>query len=175
MLMTKGAREERAMVAGRPAIGPVNFRSGGNEPETAAWCQDQVDAKALTGRGNHLALRQAEAEVDRAEARLRELSEASKQVAGAQIYLMLHRRARTGYEFLRWREYGARKRHLSWEHGAEIYGGYPEPLRAWYAELAAEAQQANEQHVLLRQRARSIRVAIQGRRQPVFARPIPEN
>ena len=84
----------------------VNFPNRTATSSRAKTCQEQVDAKALTGKGNRPDLRQLQAEVDRLEQHMHALVAASKGVSGAQMYLTVHVRKTTGYVFLRWREVG---------------------------------------------------------------------
>ena len=135
-------------------------------------CQKPVDTKALTGKGNLHALRQLEAEMDKLEQHMKELSAASKKVHGIQIYLMLHRRHSSGYIFLRWREAGGDKRHLSWEEAADIYLTYTERLRGWYSDITGRAQLANEAHNHLRNEYRATRRRLETSGRSVFARQI---
>ncbi|HRL52676.1 MAG TPA: hypothetical protein PK805_00390 [Acidovorax temperans] len=136
-------------------------------------CQQPVDIKAFKGRGTLHSLRQLEAEVDSLTQQMRVLSDASKAVSGAQIYLMVHQRHSTGYVFLRWREAGGTKRHLSWEEGQALYGRYTEPLRSWYRSLAERAQQINAKHTQARKAVRALRTALMGLEPAIYARPIP--
>lgn len=124
------------------------------------------------GRGKRHELRQRQAEIDTLIQRMRALSAASKQIAGLQIYLMLHQRHSTGYAFLRWREAGGSKRHLSWEEGEALFQRYVEPLRSWYAQLAQQARQINVDLVQARRRARQLRAGMANGEARTFARPL---
>ena len=104
---------ERDEFNGRAPGRDVNFHGCPAAMQESETCQERVDAKALTGRGTRPELRQLEAELDRLEQHMDELIEASKRVHGGHIYLARHLRASTGYTFLRWREAGGSKRHLS--------------------------------------------------------------
>ena len=110
--------------------------------------------------------------MDTLEQHMTELSAASKRVHGIQMYLMLHRRHSTGYMFLRWREAGGDKRHLSWEEAADIYLSYTERLRGWYRDITDRAQLANEAHNQLRNEFRAARRRIEASGQSVYARQV---
>ena len=170
----KGHGDQRAGFAGRGEDHAVNSSMGRDLSGGGESCQERVDAKAFTGRGSHRELRQLQAEVDRLDGFMRQLSAASKQVEGAQIYLMLHHRHATGYQFLRWREVAGAKRHLSWEQGEAIYSRYAAPLRPWYEDIAAQARQVNEDHLKRRREIKSMRFWLSKQERQVFARPIPD-
>ena len=169
----KGFGVERVIAAGKSVERDVNSSLRRSPSEGGESCQERVDTKAFTGRGSHRELRQLQAEVDRLDGLMRQLSAASKQVDGAQIYLMLHHRHATGYQFLRWREVAGAKRHLSWEQGEAIYSRYAAPLRPWYEDIAAQARQVNEDHLKRRREIRSTRYWLSKQERQVFARPIP--
>lgn len=88
------------------------------------------------------------------------------------MYLAKHRRKSTGYVFLRWREAGGSKRHLSWEQARRHWSEYDRVTRDWYAQLSAEVRQVNEQHVAARRRMRSVLRQVQKKERHVYARPI---
>jgi len=172
-MFVKGRGAKRAVhiaSALEPDVNAGLFDGGSSSIET---CQQRVDIKAFKGRGTLHGLRQLEAQVDSLTQQMRELSDMSKSVAGAQLYLMVHQRHSTGYVFLRWREVGGAKRHLSWEEGQALYGRYAEPLRSWYRALAERAQQANAQHTQARKAVRSMRLALKKLEPAIYARPIP--
>lgn len=169
----KGLGDQRTGFAGPGEDRTVNSSLEQGPSAEGESCQERVDAKAFTGRGSHRELRQLQAEVDRIDGLMRQLSAASKQIDGAQIYLMLHQRHATGYQFLRWREVGGAKRHLSWEQGKAIYSRYTAPLRPWYEDIAAQARQANEDHLKRRREIKSMRYRLNKQERQVFARPIP--
>ena len=170
----KGFGVERVIAAGKSVERDVNSSLRRSPSEGGESCQERVDTKAFTGRGSHRKLRQLQAEVDRLDGLMRQLSAASKQVDGAQIYLMLHHRHATGYQFLRWREVAGAKRHLSWEQGEAIYSRYAAPLRPWYEDIAAQARQVNEDHLKRRREIKSMRFWLSKQERQVFARPIPD-
>ena len=173
-VVMKGLGDERAEIAMSHEGRAVNSSQGQSPSAGGESCQERVDAKAFTGRGSHRELRQLQAEVDRLDGLMRQLSAASKQVEGAQIYLMLHHRHATGYQFLRWREVAGAKRHLSWEQGEAIYSRYAAPLRPWYEDIAAQARQVNEDHLKRRREIKSMRFWLSKQERQVFARPIPD-
>ena len=162
-------RVESIEVGGRRDFG-TSHRAAASS--IARPCQEPVDTKALTGKGNLHALRQLETEMDKLEQHMKELSAVSKKVHGIQMYLMLHRRHSTGYMFLRWREAGGDKRHLSWEEAADIYLSYTERLRGWYRDITDRAQLANEAHNQLRNEFRAARRRNEASGQSVYARQV---
>lgn len=169
----KGLNIERAAADSMLRLDkPVNDDCRQADRECGNWCQERVDTKAFTGRGNRHGLRQAEDELDRLEQEMRRLAAISKQVAGAAIYLMLHRRRSTGYVFLRWREVSGSKRHLSWEQGQAIFYEYAEPMRSWFADLARHAIEVNVRHLESRKRLRLLRSNVRTRQMLLFARPM---
>ena len=151
----------------------VNFPIRTATSSGAGTCQERVDAKALTGRGTRPELRQLEAELDRLEQHMDELIEASKRVHGGHIYLARHLRASTGYTFLRWREAGGSKRHLSWELAQQMYSAYQQRTRSWYAQLSEQAMKANDEHVRLRKEIRLIKRRLLKSQRAVYAKAIP--
>lgn len=172
VMLMKGHGVDRGADIPSAAGRDVNSGLRAIEPAAIGSCQQRVDTKAFMGRGNRHELRQRQAEIDTLIQRMRALSDASKQIAGLQIYLMLHQRHSTGYVFLRWREAGSRKRHLSWEEGEALFQRYVEPLRSWYAQLAQHARQVNADLVQARRRARQLRAGMAASETPIFARPL---
>ena len=170
----KGIGVERGGAASSVGGRVVNLPLERNPSAGDASCQERVDTKAFTGRGSHRELRQLEAEVDRLDQQMRSLSSASKQIAGAQLSLMLHQRHATGYQFLRWREVGGNKRHLNWEEAEALYQRYSAPMRAWYLSVSQQAKAVNEAHLKCRREIKSMRYWIGKAEQAVYARPIPE-
>ena len=152
----------------------VNFPICTATSSGAGTCQERVDAKGLTGKGNRPDLRQLTAEVDRLEQHMNALVEASKAVPGAQMYLTVHVRKATGYVFLRWREVGGTKRHLSWQEVRATYMGYSERLRTWYMQICGQAMDANQAHVQLRRDIRKLKKRMEATGSHIYARPIPQ-
>ena len=165
-----GAKEDETAAIGNRDAGQSNLEQGQALADTG--CQERVDTKAFTGRGDLHELRQLEREVDRLELLMDKLVTLSKDVVGAPMYLAKHRRKSTGYVFLRWREAGGRKRHLSWEQARQNWSQYDRVTRGWYAQLSAEVRQVNEQHVAARRRMRSVLRQVQKKERHVYARPI---
>lgn len=172
-MLKKGVGVKRVERIASPLEIDVNEGLSDNGLSFTETCQQLVDIKAFKGRGTLHALRQAETEVDSLTQQMRELSDASKSVSGAQIYLMVHHRHSTGYVFLRWREAGGAKRHLSWEEAQALYGRYTEPLRSWYRALAEHAQQINAKHTQARKAVRGLRTELMRLEPAIYARPIP--
>lgn len=162
----------------RAAIAQEAMRQDGNDPNRPAAmqrivsCQERVDTKALTGRGARTSLRQIEHDLDSLAAHMRELSDTSKALAGAELYLMLHRRTGDDYIFLRWRERGGADRHLQWEEAQALYERYRPELRDWYRQLSEMALHDNATHLELRKQAIKLRHLIaESPGMPLFPRP----
>lgn len=150
----------------------VNVRTWAVEAMGAERCQSGVDAKAFTGRGGLSELRHQVDLLDRIETRMSALSTASKTGGLVDVYLMLHRRAKTGYAFLRWREVGGAKRHLSWDALQDRAAGWEARTRLWLTQMTAQAQQLNDEHLQVRDELGRIRRRVMARPQPVFARSV---
>ncbi len=150
----------------------VNVRTWAIETMGSQRCQSGVDAKAFTGRGGLSELRHQVDLLDRIEARMAELSKLSKTGGLLDVYLMLHRRARTGYAFLRWREVGGGKRHLSWDALDDRAFEWDSRTKQWLAQMTAQAQQLNEEHLVVRDELARIRRRVMALAQPVFARSV---
>ena len=137
-------------------------------------CQDQFAAKAFTGRGKFLELRQYLAELDRVEQEMLTLVALTKQVQGHWIYLMQHSH-RSGLTFLRWRERAGGKRHLGWEEAALTCqgDGVSVELQQWYAEVSKRAARLNEMHKDSRRAIGMARAVIKRTSPHIFAKPIP--
>lgn len=136
-------------------------------------CQETVDTKAFTGRGEFRALRQICRDVDTVEKSMETLARASKLATSYQMYLMVHRRHSTGYTFLRWRAVGWSTRHLSWQEAEDMAARYDIKRRQWYASVSDAALTLNQRHKDLRKRLRDLEARIKKTRQPIYARPIP--
>lgn len=167
---TGGKSNDAAADSGQ--LGDGQSFGGQRQSEGGDSCQQEVDAKAFTGRGDLHRLRQIDREVDRLELLMDQLAKLSKDVAGAEMYLAKHRRHSTGYAFLRWREAGGRKRHLSWELAQKRWTKYDRVTRDWYAQLSKEAMQVNQQHVDARRRSRSILHRVAKTKRQAFARHV---
>ncbi|MCO5336966.1 hypothetical protein NHB13_10160 [Delftia tsuruhatensis] len=124
-------------------------------------CQNQVDVKALTGRGGLAALRQGVASLDAVADKMRLLSEQSKTVKGVGAYLVVHQRSSRGSVFLRWRQRLGANRHLNWEELEEIAANLPGDLRVWCIRASREAQLLNEEHLQLRAKIKIARRALE--------------
>ena len=124
-------------------------------------CQNQVDVKALTGRGGLAALRQGVASLDAVAEKMRHLSEQSKTVKGVGAYLVVHQRSSRGSVFLRWRQRLGANRHLSWDELEEIASMLPGDLRAWCLRASREAQLLNEEHLQLRSKIKIARRSLE--------------
>lgn len=150
----------------------VNVRTWAVETMGAERCQSGVDAKAFTGRGGLSELRHQVDLLDQIEARMAELNKASKTGGLIDVYLMVHRRAKTGYAFLRWREVGGAKRHLSWDALEDRAAAWDARTQRWLAQMTAQAQQLNDEHLRVRDELARIRRRVMARPQPVFARSV---
>lgn len=100
-----------------------------------------------------------------------ELSTMSK-LARTPVYLMVHRRGSTGYAFLRWREAGASKRHLSLEQIRRRIEGWPTESRAWVEAMSQKAMSFNEAHLQAREALKKIRADVLARKQHVLPRVV---
>jgi hypothetical protein len=100
-----------------------------------------------------------------------ELSTLSK-LARTPVYLMVHRRGSTGYAFLRWREAGASKRHLSLEQIRTRIEDWPSESRAWVEAMSQKAMAFNEAHLQAREALKKIRADVLARKQHVLPRVI---
>ena len=78
----KGLNIERAADSMLRLGKPVNDDCRQADRECGNWCQERVDTKAFTGRGNRHGLRQAEDELDRLEQEMRRLA-ASREIGRA--------------------------------------------------------------------------------------------
>lgn len=169
----KGIDLERAEVI---ALEHHRAGKGGNRAAAspvAAGCQERVDTKAFKGKGTRSKLRHLQSEVDRLEQHMNELVAASKKMPAFSMYLALHHRSATGYTFLRWREAGGDKRHLSWEAARALCDKHPPHIRRWYMQLSAQAQHANAEHVALRKELRQLEQSSRGLSMPLYPRPLP--
>lgn len=149
-LVGKGPAEH---IAGEHAVNHVQWaRQAAVEPD----CQNRVDVKALTGRGNLAHLRQQVASLDELVRAMRELAQQSKNVPGLSIYLVVHQRSANGYVFLRWRARLGSNRHLNWDAVEQMDHASSE-LRQWCRAASARAQQLNARHLDAREAIKRIR------------------
>lgn len=164
LVVLKGARERKRRSP------DVNVTAWAREAAADIECQERVDTKAFTGRGKHLALRQEVDRLERLEGQMRDLVAASRAVPGLQIAFMLHVRKESGYTFLRWRERGVSKRHLSFEDAAEVWANYSGDLRHWCEVASSQAKVLNDEHKQCREELRSLREKIGENPAPVLPR-----
>lgn len=159
---------EGQVVKGRP--NSVNVKTWAAESVSQQTCQERVDTKAFTGRGSLHELRHYVDKLDGVEREMGELSTLSKK-GGLAVYVMVHRRAKTGYVFLRWREVGGEKRHLAWDVIEERTACLHDQARAWVRQVTQRAQQLNVGHLRARDALTRIRRQVQKREQHVMPRP----
>ncbi len=160
---------ERQVVKGQPPR--VNVKQWAIESVAQPACQERVDTKAFTGRGSLHELRHYVDKLQRVERDMGELSMVSKK-SGLDVYVMVHRRAKTGYVFLRWREVGGAKRHLSWNVIEERTAGLHDQLRVWVRQATQRAQQLNERHLSAREALMRLRREIDSTERHVFLRGV---
>lgn len=165
--------QERASrgVPARPVRGCVNVTAWAAERVAGQRCQDAVDTKGLKGRGTLIELRHYVDKLAGIEREMVDLSTLSK-LARTPVYLMVHRRGSTGYAFLRWRESGASKRHLSLEQIRKLVEGWPTESRAWVGAMSQKALGLNEAHLHARDALKKIRVDVLAREQHVLPRVV---
>jgi hypothetical protein len=137
-------------------------------------CQDRADTKAFTGRGKLLELRQYIAHLKDVERQMHELVTATKNVPGYWIYLMQHVH-KNGLTFLRWRERGGHKRHLSWDEAAQTWQSQSIAVQHWYQDVNGRCSQLNEMHKDLRRAITMVQAVIQRSSPSIYAKPIPES
>ncbi|HVR51844.1 MAG TPA: hypothetical protein VMS38_19055 [Pseudorhodoferax sp.] len=158
---------ERPVVKGQPPS--VNVKAWAIESVAQQGCQERVDTKAFTGRGSLFELRHLVDKLELVEREMGELSTLSKK-GGLDVYVMLHRRAKTGYVFLRWREVGGAKRHLAWDVIEERTAGLHVQARGWVRQVTQRAQQLNDGHLRVRDALTRVRREMLERSPPVFMR-----
>lgn len=165
---------ERATVINRTRLEPVvNPAQWARQAVSDQACQKQADAKAFTGRGRLLELRQLLTELDRTVESMRQLAEATKQVPGGQMHLVLHVKRSSGLTFLRWRERSGACRHVSWPQAHEQFSSLAPKTRDWYGLASSQAVLLNERHKELRRAIATARKVVLKGAPKVFARPIP--
>lgn len=155
------------VVKGQPIS--VNVKAWAIDSVAQQGCQERVDTKAFTGRGSLHELRHYVDKLQAVENEMGELSTLSKK-GGLAVYLMVHRRAKTGYVFLRWREVGGEKRHLAWDVIEERTTGLHDQARAWVRQVTQRAQQLNDGHLRARDALTRIRREMLERNPPIFMR-----
>lgn len=158
---------ERPVVKGQPP--GVNVKAWAIESVAQQGCQERVDTKAFTGRGSLHELRHLVDKLEVVEREMGELSTLSKK-GGLDVYVMLHRRAKTGYVFLRWREVGGAKRHLAWDAIEERMAGLHDQARSWVRQVTQRAQQLNDGHLRVRDALTRIRREMLDHSPPMFMR-----
>lgn len=90
-------------------------------------------------------------ELDRIHAEQRTLSVVTRQVAGRQFYLAVHRRSLTGQHSLRWRMANMKRGgHLAWSDMPQHFAAQPHQLRDWYRRINETALTLNESEVRVR-------------------------
>lgn len=160
----KGPELERALAESK-AIESVNGVRLARQFLAHQVRQKPADAKAFTGRGKHLELRQLLDELEAVEQTMQALIAASRDVPGRVMVLTLHASNASGLRSLRWRSRGGAMKHLSWEDAAQLGAQLGHPLDSWYQQATAQCVAANERH-------KALRKAIQIARQ-VIARSTP--
>lgn len=165
--------QERASrgVPAVPVRGCVNVAAWAAETVAGQRCQDAVDTKGLKGRGTLIELRHYVDKLAGIEREMVDLSTLSK-LARAPVYLMVHRRGSTGYAFLRWREAGASKRHLSLEQIRTLTEDWPSESRAWVGAMSQKALALNEAHLHARDALKKIRSDVLARERYVLPRVV---
>ena len=158
---------ERQVVKGQPPR--VNVKQWAIESVAQPACQERVDTKAFTGRGSLHELRHYVDKLQRVERDMGELSMVSK-TSGLDVYVMVHRRAKTGYVFLRWREVGGAKRHLAWDAMSDRTAGLPSQASQWIQDVTREAQRLNDEHLRTREALGRLRREVLASEQHVFQR-----
>jgi len=165
--MPKGSMEQVITGAG------VNVVAWASQYVVEQECQSRIDAKAFTGRGKLLELRQYLAHLKDVEKQMNELVETSKGVPGYWMYLTLHTQ-KNGLKFLRWRERGGAKRHLSWDEAAETWKEQGGAVQDWYRSVSNRCNQLNEMQKDLRRAITMARSVVQRSGMPIYAKAIPE-
>lgn len=150
----------------------VNLETWARQAMGEQDCQNQVDTKALTGRGNLARLRQQVDELEEVVKRMKSLCQQSKEVVGLGCYLVVHKRSETGYVFLRWRQGDMRARHLSFEEVDEQSKKIPHHLRRWCDEASRIAISLNGQHRDIRASIKRLKKDIEGMPSHIFPRSV---
>lgn len=118
-------------------------------------CQQGVDLKAFTGKGEPRSVRLASKAVDDIHARMRELALASMKIGKNVLYLTVHARSLTNQHALRWRGYtvvggkGGHK-HLTWDEANKRIRSHPYGVLMQLQIWDAEARELNRVEQLTR-------------------------
>lgn len=150
----------------------VNHVLWAREAANQEDCQNRIDVKALTGRGNLAKLRHEVARIDQIVAQMQELAQVTKEVPGLSIYLTLHQRSVSGYVFLRWRGRFGRNRHIAWKEVATLTKDLTQEMRSWCDEVSRRALQLNEAHLRSREMLKEIREDVERTPPHIFQRSI---
>jgi hypothetical protein len=153
----------------RPTALRVNVKAWAVGAMAEQSCQERVDAKAFKGRGSLQELRHYVDRLDAIEAEMVGLSMLSK-TGGLDVYLMLHRRGKTAYVFLRWREVGGAKRHLAWGVMHDRTAGLHSQAGQWIHDVTRQAQRLNDEHLRTRAALGRLRREVLASEQHVFQR-----
>jgi hypothetical protein len=163
----------RAVVNNKTRLEPVvNPAQWAMQVVADESCQKQADTKAFTGRGKLLELRQLLTELDRTVEAMKQLVEATKQVQGGQMHLVLHIKNSTGLTFLRWRERNGACRHVPWPEVQPRIAGLASTMQEWYRQASSQAVELNERHKELRRAIATARKVVLRSAPKVYARPI---
>jgi len=164
---------ERAGTSSKTRMEPiVNPAQWARQAVKEQACQNQADTKAFTGRGKLLELRQLLTELDVTVEAMKHLSDITKLVQDAQMYLMLHVKTATGLTFLRWRERTGACRHVPWPEAQDRITCLTLDVGDWYRQATEQAMTLNERHKDLRRAIATARKVVMRKTSAVFARPI---
>jgi hypothetical protein len=120
-------------------------------------CQHGADVKPFTGRGAGRRQRQAQEDVDKLHAQMRQLADLTKTIKGRRIYLALHTRTATGQLSLRWRQVGfvEKTSHIPWRDLEQWLAPLDWALVQWYRSADASARDLNRREKEARAMLRS--------------------
>ena len=164
---------ERASMNSKSRLEPiVNPASWARQAVKDQACQNRADTKAFTGRGKLHELRQLLTELDVTVEAMKHLSDITKLVQDAQMYLMLHVKTATGLTFLRWRERTGACRHVPWPEAQDRITCLTLDVGDWYRQATEQAMTLNERHKDLRRAIATARKVVMRKTSAVFARPI---
>ena len=141
-------------VTGAPAPAPVaaaGTQAADQSELGRESCQQRVDTKAFTGRGEPRAVREAAAAVDRLHLQMDQLVATSGRSRVAQLYLALHVRS-TGQHSLRWRGLttAGGHAHLSWDDARRLIGKQPYGMQAQLVAWDVQAKSLNAEEIKAR-------------------------